>query len=193
MAVQSALQELVDTLNRLAIPYMVGGSLASSLHGIFRSTNDVDIVAAVREEHIAPLVSGLAGTFYADAETMREALQQGRPFNLIHFLSGYKFDIFPAAGDPYFETQLSRSKIQQVALGEGEAIGCSVATAEDTILAKLAWYRAGGEQSDRQWNDVLGICSVQGTLLDRTYMRKWAAYLKVNDLLDRLLPDKEPA
>lgn len=193
MPAQSALQELVETLNRLAIPYMVGGSLASSLHGIFRSTNDVDIVAAVREEHVAPLVSGLAGNFHADAETINEALNQGRPFTVIHFGSGYKFDIFPTTGDPYFETQLSRSKIQQIALGEKEAMGCSVVTAEDTILAKLAWYRAGGEQSDRQWNDVRGICSVQGTLLDRAYMRKWARYLKVVDLLDRLLSDKDPA
>jgi hypothetical protein len=89
--------------------------------------------------------------------------------------------------------QLSRSQIQQIALDESEAIGCFVATAEDTILAKLAWYRAGGEQSDRQWNDVRGICSVQGTLLDRKYMGEWARYLKVDDLLDRLLSGEEPA
>ncbi len=138
MTVQGAFQELVDTLNHLAIPYMVGGSLASSVHGIFRSTNDVDIVAAVR------LASELAGNFYADSETMRQALSQGRPFNVIHFASGYKFDIFPALGNPYFEMQLARRQMQAVAFGEGNAIACSTVTAEDTILAKLAWYRAKG-------------------------------------------------
>ena len=94
----------------LAIPYMVGGSLASSIHGIFRSTNDIDIVADVREEHIIPLVAELAGDFHADPDAMRDALRHGRPFNVIHFASGYKFDIFPAAGNPYFETQLERSR-----------------------------------------------------------------------------------
>jgi hypothetical protein len=186
-------QELVDTLNRLTIPYMVGGSLASSVHGIFRATNDIDIVAAVREEDIPHLASGLAGNFYADPETMIQALHEARPFNLIHFVSGYKFDIFPAAGNPYFETQLARCTVQEIPLGEGETIGCPVATAEDTILAKLAWYRAGGEQSERQWNDVRGIRSVQGTLLDLAYMRKWAGHLKVDDLLERLLSEAEPA
>jgi hypothetical protein len=171
MPVGTAFQELVDTLDRLAIPYMVGGSLVSSVHGIFRSTNDIDIVAALRDVHVEPLASEL----------------------MIHFSSGYKFDISPAAGNPYFELQLTRCKEQQVALGVGASIGCSVATAEDTVLAKLAWYRAGGEQSDRQWNDVRGIRSVQGALLDRTYMKEWARYLKVDDLLDRLLSEEESA
>jgi hypothetical protein len=193
MAAHRAFQRLVDTLNRMAIPHMVGGSLASSVHGIFRSTNDIDIVAAVRDEHLAPLASALAGDFYIDADTMREALRQGRPFNVIHFASGYKFDIFPAAGDSYFEIQLARSQMQEVALDEGDTIACSVATAEDTILAKLGWYRAGGELSERQWNDVRGIRSVQGARLDRAYMRKWAGYLKVDDLLERLLSEEDTA
>ena len=192
MPVASAFQLLVNTLNRLAISYMVGGSLASSVHGIFRSTNDIDVVAALREEHIAPLASALAGEFYADTTTMREALQKGRPFNVIHSASAYKFDIFPAAGNPYFEMQLSRSQVQEVALGESETVRCSVVTAEDIILAKLSWYRAGGEQSERQWNDVRGIRSVQGALLDQTYMKEWARYLKIDDLLEKLLSEVRP-
>ncbi len=183
---------MVDTLNRLEIPYMVGGSLASSIHGIFRSTNGIDIVAALREEHVAPLASELAEGFYVDAGTIRMSLKLARPFNVIHFATGYKFDIFPAAGNPYFEMQLSRRRIQQIAMGAGETIECSVASAEDTILAKLIWYRAGGEQSERQWNDVRGIRSVQGARLDRTYMRQWARHLEVDDLLDRLWSEEEP-
>lgn len=187
-----AFRELVATLDSLAIPYMVGGSLASSVHGIFRSTNDIDIVAAVREDHVVPLVAKLAKEFYADQETVREALRLQRPFNLIHFASGYKFDIFPAAGNPYFEKQLERSMPQELSLGEGELIRCYIATAEDMILAKLVWYRAGGEQSDRQWNDVRGICSMQGARLDGPYLKQWAQYLEVDDLLARLLSEERP-
>jgi hypothetical protein len=191
--VQFAFQEIVNTLDALDIPYMVGGSLASSVHGFFRSTNDIDLVAAIPPERAVPLASRLAPAFYVDLETIREALSQERPFNVIHLASGYKFDIFPAAGNPYFEMQIARSKFQDVALGDGASVRCSLATAEDTLLAKLAWYRAGGEQSERQWNDVRGIRSVQGALLDRAYMKKWAQHLKVDDLLERLFSEEEPS
>lgn len=191
MPVQRAFQKVVDTLNVLKIRYMIGGSVASSVHGTFRSTNDIDIVADVQEEHILPLVSELKGDFYLDPETMRDAMQQGRAFNMIHFASGYKFDIFPVAGNPYFEMQLQRCSVEEVAAGDGESIRCSVATAEDIVLAKLAWYRAGGEQSDRQWKDLRGIRAVQGNRLDLEYMRQWARYLAVEDLLEALLGDQE--
>jgi len=190
MPIQKALQKLVDTINSLRIPYMIGGSLASSAHGIFRATNDIDIVAAMSEEHIAPFVADLEGEFYADPETIRAALRQRRPFNVIHLATGFKFDIFIAARNPYLQMQLKRCAVQEIELGAGESIRCSLATAEDIILAKLAWYRAGGEQSERQWNDVRGIRSIQGSRLDKTYLREWARYLKVDDLLERLLSEE---
>ena len=183
--VQIALEEIVNTLDALRIPYMVGGSVASSVHGFFRSTNDIDLVAAMLPQHIVQFASRLAANFYLDPETIQEALAQKRPFNLIHLGSGYKFDIFPAVG------QIERSKSQEVPLGEGANVRCSLATAEDTLLAKLVWYRQGGEQSERQWNDVRGIRSVQGSRLDHAYMSKWASHLKVDDLLDRLLSEEE--
>jgi hypothetical protein len=62
-----------------------------------------------------------------------------------------------------------------------------VATAEDTLLAKLDWYRLGGEVSERQWRDVLGILEVQAGSLDLDYLRKWAKELRVSDLLERAL------
>jgi hypothetical protein len=161
------------------------------MHGIPRSTNDIDLVAVIKEEHISPLVAALSGDFYADPESIREALQHRRSFNVIHFESGSKFDIFPAAGNAYFETQIDRSKLQEVALGDGASVRCSLATAEDIILAKLAWYRTGGEQSDRQWNDLRGILAVQGALLDRVYMNQWAQHLNVLDLLERLFLERE--
>jgi hypothetical protein len=189
---EEAFQALLNALQRSRIPYMVGGSLASSLHGIPRSTNDVDIVADIREEHVSRFVSGLAGTFYADSETIREAVRHGQSFNVIHYATSSKFDIFPAAGSPYIETQIERSTAQDLPVGEGLTIRCPVATAEDILLAKLLWYRMGGEQSDQQWNDVRGIRSVQGTTLDRIYLERWAQHLKVDDLLARLFAEEEP-
>jgi hypothetical protein len=65
--------------------------------------------------------------------------------------------------------------------------GIYVATAEDTILAKLSWYRAGGEVSQVQWSDVLGIVGAQGAELDFEYLREWAERIGVRDLLEKLL------
>jgi hypothetical protein len=191
MSVQRAFQQLLDALILLEIPYMVGGSLASSVHGVFRSTNDIDIVAGLQDRHIMPLAAELTEDFYTDIETMRDALFHGRPFNVIHFASGYKFDIFPVAGDPYHQMQLERCSLQEIMLGEGESNRCLLATAEDIALAKLVSYRAGGEQSERQWNDVRGIRSVQGNRLDQTNMRRWARDLGVDDLLERLRSEGE--
>lgn len=182
-------QLLLDALNRSEIRHMVGGSVASSMHGIYRYTNDIHIIADIREEHIQPFVSHLGGAFYADAETMHEALRHGHSFNVLHVGTAAKFDIFPAAGNRFVENQLQRSKIEEVSLGEQQGIRCPVATAEDTILAKLVWYRLGGEQSDRQWNDLRGIRAVQADALDRAYMQQWARELKVEDLLDRLFSE----
>jgi hypothetical protein len=60
-----------------------------------------------------------------------------------------------------------------------------VATLEDTLLAKLDWYRRGGEVSERHWRDVLGIMMVLGNKLDFAYLQQWAKELKVSDLLKR--------
>lgn len=62
-----------------------------------------------------------------------------------------------------------------------------VASAEDTLLTKLEWFRKTGEQSDRQWRDALGIAKQQRRSLDLDYCRRWAHDLDVEDLLDRLL------
>jgi hypothetical protein len=188
--VAGALKRVLHSLDMLGVRYMVGGSLASSIHGIQRSTRDIDIVASVGERHMAFLASDLSTEFYIDAEAATEALRRGRSFNLVHFATSYKFDIFPLIDDPYYKTQIQRSELKDIAFGEGISVTSYVAAAEDTVLSKLVWYRLGGEQSDQQWNDLRGIRAVQGTRLDEPYLRKWAAHLRVHDLLDRLLSEE---
>ena len=163
--------------------------MASGIHGIYRTSLDVDLVADIHPGQIARLIQELGGEFYADARKLRDALESGRSFNLIHFASSYKFDIFPLSSDPFHQSQFSRREIKDIVLGAG-TLAVPVATAEDTLLMKLARYRAGGEVSERQWNDVRGIAAVQRQRLEREYLRRWAAYLKVEDLLHVAL---EPA
>lgn len=179
---------LLAILDQMEVQYSVAGSVASSTHGIARTTHDVDLVADLRPEQLNELADLASGDFYADAAHMRESLRRGRSFNLIHLESSYKFDIFPLRADSYSRTEFGRRAFTPV-LSFGEPIECAVATAEDTILRKLEWYRAGGETSERQWNDLRGIRMVSGAVLDYEYLRKWAPYLKVDDLLEQLLAE----
>lgn len=177
---------VLATLDRLEIPYMVAGSAASSLHGIARPTMDIDLVADLRADQVEEFVAELKADFYADPEMIKEALARRRSFNLIHYASSFKFDIFPLEMDEFSQTQFGRRQFAETT-SLGDSIECAVATAEDTILNKLRWYRAGGETSERQWNDLRGILQVSGSRLDLAYLNTWAPRLGVADLLDRLL------
>src|SRR5262249_40184677 len=157
---------LLQALDLLEIHYLVGGSVASSYHGVWRATGDIDIVALVRGEDIEPLVEELRREFYVDAGQIRAAIDTGRAFNLIHLPSSYKFDIFPLTSDPYQQVQFGRRRFEQANVFGTESVEFAVATAEDVILSKLHWYRLGGETSDQQWNDVLGVIAVQREALD---------------------------
>ncbi len=181
-----ALHRILEVLNQLGIPYMVAGSVATSIHGIPRTTRDVDLVAAIRPEHIAPLSAELRTEFYADPEMMREALRAGRMFNLIHYGSSYKFDVYPLSSESYYQTAFARRKMEEHVL-EGQKLRVYVESPEDAILAKLVWYRSGNEVSERQWSDVLDVCRVKRDVLDLSYLRHWAGPLGVVDLLEEAL------
>ncbi len=176
---------VTQTLEQIGIAYAVGGSLASSLHGVMRSTLDVDIVADMRLEHIPPLVAALSKEFYADGEMMRDAIEHHGSFNLIHYETAFKVDIFIRKLRAFDGMQLERRRISIIATDPEQSV--YVVSAEDIILAKLEWYRMGGEVSDRQWRDILGVLKTRAGELDLNYLRQWANELKVSDLLERAL------
>jgi hypothetical protein len=178
---------VVRAFDSLRIPYLLCGSMASSVHGIYRATADADFVAAVRPQHAEPLVALLHPAFYADLDAIRAAAASCRSFNVIHLETMLKVDVFVARTDPFHLMQMRRRVLQAVS-ADGQT-QFYIASAEDTVLAKLQWYREGGEVSDRQWNDVLGVLKVQGPALDRAYLREWARELKLTDLLGRALDD----
>jgi len=178
---------VADALEALGVPYAIGGSFASALHGVMRATMDADLVADLRREDVAPFVQALGELFYANAEMMREAIGQHRSFNLIHLDSMFKVDVFVARPRDFDRAQLARRQLHL--LSEDPERRAYVASAEDTVLAKLEWHRMGGEVSDRQWRDALGVLKVQGLRLDLAYMRHMAAGLGVKDLLERALEE----
>ena len=180
--------EITNAFDSLGIDYVVVGSLASSIHGEYRASGDIDMVAEIQPEHIGRLVSCLEKTFYIDDLAVRRAIAHGRKFNVIHLSAIFKVDVF-AASTNLGKQQLARRQLYELDPGMPERVW--VATAEDTILAKLHWYRIGGEVSELQWRDVRGIIGTRGDQLDLEYLQRWAEQEGLNDLLERALTESQ--
>jgi hypothetical protein len=179
--------KVVDVLETLGIPYFIGGSMATAVHGVARATMDVDLVADLESRQIGPLIVSLGEDFFADEQMIRSAVKRGISFNLIHKATMFKVDIFPSKNRPFEQSQFKRRVAYTLADDLKET--AYVASPEDNILAKLEWYRLGGEVSDRQWQDILNVIKIQGDRLDQVYLEKWADQLKVSDLLQRALDE----
>lgn len=178
---------VTTVLDGLEVPYVIGGSVASMVHGMIRSTMDVDIVAALRPEHVGPFLASLSSAFYVDEPTMRQAIEERGSFNLIHLKTMVKVDVFVPQNRPFDQQQLTRRIAERISPDVAGTLW--ILTAEDTILAKLDWFRLGEEVSERQWRDILGVLKTQQETLDVAYLRQWAAELDVADLLERALAE----
>jgi hypothetical protein len=174
-------------LEQVGVPYVAVGSLASSVHGAPRSTDDVDFVVDLAPTQGERLVAVLAGAYYVSPEAVREATaaRSGGAFNAIHLATSVKVDLFVAGDDPFEAERLAQRR--RVSIASDPPAELFVDTPEHTILRKLEWYRRGGETSERQWRDVLGVLQAQGGRLDRRALSGWAERLGVTDLLERAL------
>lgn len=172
-------------LDELGLPWVLGGSLASSLVGEPRSTVDIDVAVLLADEHVDSVVRAVQDEYYVSAEMAREAVASHSSFNLLHHRTGMKVDVFPLADDLLDRLQLGRRQLVDVA----PDVQIWVGSAADQILRKLHWFRLGGETSERQWRDVLAIVRLQGARLDRDELRADASAVGVADLLARILSE----
>lgn len=181
--------QIAQELDRLGISYFVGGSLASSLHGVPRATQDVDIVVDIEIRHIEELVKAFEAEFYIDADMIRDAIQHRSSFNIIHLGTMFKADIFVLNPDEASQEEMKRRKQYQVSDSPRQVL--FLASAEDVILHKLYWFQLGGGVSERQWNDVLGVMRVQFETLDHYYLENAAQKRGIFELLQKAIKEIE--
>jgi hypothetical protein len=180
----AALGPVLETLRELGVRHYVAGSIASSVHGLPRASVDADVVAELAPRHAGPLVEALGQAYYVPEERVHDAIRRRGSFNLIHLATMVKVDVFVSRDRPFDRRAFERS----LATPAEGSVALLVASAEDTVLAKLEWFRSGGETSERQWADVLGILRV-ATSIDVGYLGRGAAELGVADLLERALKE----
>lgn len=173
---------VVGALERLGLRYLVGGSMASSVHGVPRATQDIDLLVELPGRSVDGLVSALEGAFYVDRDMILDAVRRAASFNVVHLRTMYKVDVFVADRSELVQGELERRQVVEVGDPPQPIF---VASPEDIVLQKLLWYRAGGEVSDRQWRDLLGVMEVQGPRLDLAFLREWADRIGVTALLTR--------
>lgn len=186
MTTADTLRLVLAALDAAGVGSMLAGSFASSLHGLARTTADIDIVIDPTPSTLTRFLDLVdRDRFYADDAAARRALAARDQFNVIDTSTGWKVDLIVRRDRPFSISEFTRRQTVTVV-----GVEASVATAEDTILAKLEWSRLGG--SDRQRQDVIEILRIRGNDLDRAYLHRWAVELGLLDDLEQVRRAADP-
>lgn len=157
------------------VPYMVTGSFASSIHGIPRSTNDLDVVIAPTREQLRALVETFARLgYYARWEDAENALQRRDQFNVVDLPHSWKVDLIVKKQREFSDLEFARRK--PIEIGDLRFV---IARPEDVLIAKLEWMKIS--PSERQMQDAAGIVTVQKDQLDLPYVERWVDRLHLQE------------
>lgn len=179
----AALTPVSKAFEELSIPYYIGGSVASSIYGMARATMDIDIVADVKKYHVPRLKEILDEQYYIDEDMILGAIQAASSFNLIHFDTAFKIDVFIYRDEPHQRKAIER-KVKDK-FDEELDFEYYFSAPEDIIIVKLQWFEQGNRVSERQWFDIIGVIKVQGENLDIRYLKEWSKKLGLYDLLKK--------
>ncbi len=171
------LARLAGKLTEAGIPHMVVGSFASSFHGIPRSSQDLDLVIDPGADSLQRFLASLPpAEYYADADAALDALRRRGQFNVIDMATAWKADLIVRKARAFSVQEMGRRT-------EAELLGAQVfvASAEDTLIAKLEWAGLGGG-SELQLRDASGIVQLRAGDLDRAYIERWIKELGLEDL-----------
>lgn len=185
MTQAASLARIVRELERAGIAHMVAGSVASAYHGEARSTVAIDLVIDPDRASLERFLGQLdPESTYVSREAALEALRRRGQFNVVFFDVGWKVDLILRKDRPFSEREFARREPAEIA-----GVPVFVATAEDTIVAKLEWAQAG--ESERQLRDVVGILQMRAGELDLDYVQHWVDELGLGDVWERAKSDPE--
>lgn len=177
----NALAVFLDILEQVGIAYAIGGSVASSIYGKVRFTEDADVAVEPFSLTVSKqLIQLLSGDFYVSQPAIEQALSMRSSFNAIHIATAFKIDVFITNETAFQKRLLLRRKYVPMPSVSDKMVWA--VCPEDIILLKLDWYRQGGGVSEKQWNDILGLLSVQKNQLDMADLKKWANELNLMDI-----------
>ena len=173
---------MIDVVERLGIPYMVVGSLASMAYGEPRMTRDIDIVIDLRREALEELCAAFpADEYYLSRDAALDALRQHGQFNVIHPESGNKIDFIISGTDPWHREQLARrQRVRLLPNREGYA-----ARPEDVVIGKLIYFTEGA--SDKHLRDIAAMFQSSGSEIDRNYIERWVDSLNLRIAWDAVV------
>jgi hypothetical protein len=181
MELYDLLHQMTQTLERLNIPYLITGSVASMAYGEPRLTNDIDIVAGIDEGRVGDLVAAFPpGEFYISGDMIRQAVRERGQFNIIHPASGIKVDIMIPRDSPFDRSRFSR--VRRITTAEHRQ--ANFASPEDVIIKKMEYYREGG--SEKHLRDITGIIKISGKELDHDYILDWTGRLGLTKIWDAI-------
>jgi hypothetical protein len=181
------LKPFTQALENLKVVYFIVGSVASTTFSIARMTQDIDIVAGLKEEHIPLLIEALGDNYHVDDEMIKREVQRQGTFNIIHRTTFFKIDVFPLKSRAYDQTVAARREFGP--LGNPPFMEAYLPQPEDVVLAKLEWFIATGRTSEKQWGDITGVLKMQCFNLDLNYLQHWAREIGVADLLEKALDE----
>lgn len=175
------LKKVVAEFERLKIPYLVTGSVASMAYGEPRLTNDIDIVAAINDRHIDGLIKAFPqDEFFITEEMIRDAIRSLGQFNIIHPASGLKIDVIIKQNTPFDNSRFSRVR----RIFPSESYQANFAAPEDVIIKKMEYYKEGG--SEKHLRDITGILKISGDQVDINYISDWAKRLGLTEMWEAI-------
>jgi hypothetical protein len=187
MAPSELLRILTGVCERLEIPYLVTGSMATIAFGEPRLTNDIDVVADIPMSQVEEFCRAFPEPDYlCQLDAARDAVARHFQFNILHPSSGLKIDVMIPN-----DTEFNRSRlIRGVKVSISESCNANFASPEDVIIKKLEYYQEG--RSDKHLRDIAGVVKIRGEHLDFAYIQTWADKLGLSDLWHKFLQSMPP-
>lgn len=183
---EQLLKRITSLLRKENIPYMITGAISVIFYGRPRASHDIDFVVEAHENDINRVLQAFnslpQNEFIVDSSAIKDAILQKFIFQILHLPTMLKFDFWLLKDEPFDQKRFKRK--QEVTIFGQPMV---FASAEDTILIKLLWYKESN--IEKHLIDAAFVYQIQRKKLDEAYLKKWAKKqntLKLLKELDRI-------